>query len=74
MERHHNSLIQMAFTIYNTYLAPSSQCKLNIDHGLCRELVMYLSEVMTGITGQVFHDVGAWYTVCVRICNLRLNG
>ena len=73
MERHHDSLIQMAFTIYNTYLAPSSQCELNIDHGLRRELVTYLSEVMTGITGQAFHDVGARYTVCVRVCNLRLN-
>ena len=73
MERHHDSLIQMAFTIYNTYLAPSSQCELNIDHGLRRELVTYLSKVMTGITGQVFHDVGAQYTVCVRVCNLRLN-
>jgi hypothetical protein len=54
MVKHHDSLIQMAFVIYNTYLAPSSQCELNIDHGLRGELVTYLSEVMTDITGQAF--------------------
>ena len=68
MERHHDILTQMAFTIYSVYLAPSSQCELNIDHGLRRELVAYLSEVMTGITGQVFQDVGVWYIVCVHVC------
>ena len=54
MERHHESLIQMAFEIYNTYLAPSSQCELNIDHGLRNELSAYLNEVMTGLTGKAF--------------------
>ena len=54
MEKHHESLIQMAFVIYNTYLAPSSQCELNIDHGLRNELVAYLSEVMTDMTGKAF--------------------
>lgn len=54
MEKHHESLIQMAFVIYNTYLAPSSQCELNIDHGLRNELVAYLSEVMTDLTGKAF--------------------
>ncbi|KAF8529272.1 regulator of G protein signaling domain-containing protein [Hysterangium stoloniferum] len=54
MEKHHESLIQMAFVIYNTYLAPSSQCELNIDHGLRNELVGYLSEVMTELTGKAF--------------------
>lgn len=54
MEKHHESLIQMAFVIYNTYLAPSSQCELNIDHGLRNELVAYLSEVMTDMTGKTF--------------------
>jgi len=54
MERHHESLIQMAFEIYNTYLAPSSQCELNIDHGLRNELSGYLSDVMTGLTGKAF--------------------
>ena len=68
MERHHDSLTQMAFTIYNMYLTPSSQCELNIDYGLCRDLVAYLSEVMTGITGQVFQDVGVQYVVCIYIC------
>ncbi|TFK56034.1 hypothetical protein OE88DRAFT_1622092 [Heliocybe sulcata] len=54
MERHHESLIQTAFQIYNMYLAPASQCELNIDHGLRNELVAYLSEVMTGLTGKAF--------------------
>jgi hypothetical protein len=54
MEKHHESLIQMAFVIYNTYLAPSSQCELNIDHGLRNELVGYLNEVMTESTGKAF--------------------
>ncbi|KAF4619965.1 hypothetical protein D9613_005445 [Agrocybe pediades] len=54
MERHHESLINTAFVIYNTYLAPSSQCELNIDHGLRNELVKYLEEVVTGQTGKPF--------------------
>lgn len=54
MEKHHEGLIQIAFVIYNTYLAPSSQCELNIDHGLRGELVSYLSQVMTDITGKSF--------------------
>lgn len=54
MERHHESLIQMAFVIYNTYLAQSSQCELNIDHGLRNELSGYLSEVITNLTGKAF--------------------
>lgn len=54
MERHHESLINTAFVIYNTYLAPSSQCELNIDHGLRNELVKYLEDVVTGLTGKAF--------------------
>lgn len=54
MEKHHEALIQMAFVIYNTYLAPSSQCELNIDHGLRNELVAYLNDVMTDLTGKAF--------------------
>ena len=54
MERHHESLINTAFVIYNTYLAPSSQCELNIDHGLRNELVKYLEEVVTNMTGKAF--------------------
>jgi len=54
MERHHEALAQMAFVIYNTYLAPSSQCELNIDHGLRNELVAYLSEIITNMTGKAF--------------------
>lgn len=46
MEKHHESLIQMAFVIYNTYLAPHSQCELNIDHSLRNELINYLNDVM----------------------------
>lgn len=54
MERHHESLINTAFVIYNTYLAPSSQCELNIDHGLRNELVKYLEDVVTNLTGKAF--------------------
>lgn len=54
MERHHELLINTAFIIYNTYLAPSSQCELNIDHGLRNELAKYLEEVVTNLTGQTF--------------------
>jgi len=54
MERHHESLINTAFVIYNTYLAPSSQCELNIDHGLRNELVKYLEEVVTSLPGKAF--------------------
>ena len=54
MERHHESLIQTAFQIYNTYLAQSSQCELNIDHGLRNELSGYLSDVIQNLTGKAF--------------------
>ncbi|KDQ20627.1 hypothetical protein BOTBODRAFT_101045 [Botryobasidium botryosum FD-172 SS1] len=52
MEKHHEALIAMAFVIYNTYLAPSSLCELNIDHGLRSELVAYLNEVLTDSNGK----------------------
>jgi hypothetical protein len=54
MERHHESLINTAFVIYNTYLAPSSQCELNIDHGLRNELAKYLEDVVTNLSGKTF--------------------
>ncbi|KAG9317140.1 regulator of G protein signaling [Chiua virens] len=54
MEKHHESLIQTAFQIYNKYLAPSSQNELNIDHGLRLDLASYLSEVMTNLNGKSF--------------------
>ncbi|KAJ7654124.1 regulator of G protein signaling domain-containing protein [Mycena polygramma] len=54
MKKHYESLIQTAFLIYNKYLAPSSQCELNIDHGLRNELSKYLEEVVTSMTGKVF--------------------
>lgn len=54
MEQHHESLIHTAFQIYNKYLAPSSQCELNIDHGLRNELVKYLEDVVTTLTGKSF--------------------
>ncbi|KIJ19851.1 hypothetical protein PAXINDRAFT_166068 [Paxillus involutus ATCC 200175] len=54
MERHHESLIQTAFQIYNKYLAPSSQNELNIDHGLRLDLASYLSDVMTNLNGKSF--------------------
>ncbi|GLB33436.1 putative regulator of G protein signalling domain [Lyophyllum shimeji] len=54
MEKHHESLINTAFVIYNTYLAPSSQCELNIDHGLRNDLAKYLEDVVTNLTGKTF--------------------
>ncbi|KAJ3550638.1 hypothetical protein NMY22_g356 [Coprinellus aureogranulatus] len=54
MEKHHETLIHTAFVIYNNYLAPSSQCELNIDHGLRNELVKYLEDVVTSLTGKKF--------------------
>jgi hypothetical protein len=54
MEKHNESLISTAFVIYNKYLAPSSQCELNIDHGLRNELAKYLDEVVTNLTGKSF--------------------
>ncbi|KAJ7638446.1 regulator of G protein signaling domain-containing protein [Roridomyces roridus] len=54
MEKHHESLINTAFLIYNKYLAPSSQCELNIDHGLRNELSKYLEEVVMNMSGKVF--------------------
>ncbi|KAK2466400.1 hypothetical protein APHAL10511_002042 [Amanita phalloides] len=54
MDKHHETLINTAFNIYNKYLAPSSQCELNIDHGLRNELVKYLEDVVTGHTGKAF--------------------
>ncbi|KAG9050998.1 hypothetical protein FS837_000106 [Tulasnella sp. UAMH 9824] len=55
MEKHHEALISMAFVIYNTYLAPSSPCELNIDHGLRNELVVYLNEILVTDGGKQFH-------------------
>jgi hypothetical protein len=46
VEQHHETLIQQAYLIYTTYLAPSSPSELNIDHGLRNELSAYLSDVI----------------------------
>lgn len=46
MEKHHEALVQFTFLIYNTYLAPQSQCELNIDHVLRNELYAYVEEVI----------------------------
>ena len=54
MERHYEALIQITLEIYNMYLTPSSQCELNIDHGLCDELSVYLNEVTTDLAGKEF--------------------
>jgi hypothetical protein len=54
MEQHHESLINTAFQIYNKYLAPSSQCELNIDHGLRNQLVKYLEDAVTNLNGKGF--------------------
>lgn len=54
MEKHHELLIQTASLIFNTYLAHSSQCELNIDHGLRNELLRYLEDVVSNVTGKPF--------------------
>jgi len=54
MERHHDQLITAAFTIYNTYIAPSSPSELNIDHALRNEFVGYLTDIVTGLSGKGF--------------------
>ena len=54
MERHHESLINTAFAIYNTYLAPSSSSELNIDYGLRSDLHKFLEDVVTSLTGKPF--------------------
>lgn len=46
MERHQQDLVSMAFVIYDTYLAPSSPCELNIDHNLRTELILYMNKVL----------------------------
>ncbi|KAE8222689.1 hypothetical protein CF319_g4154 [Tilletia indica] len=47
MEKHQQDLITMALVIYNTYLAPSSPCELNIEHNLRTELVGYMKRVLS---------------------------
>lgn len=54
MEKHHESLITTASVIYNTYLAPSSQCELNIDHNLRNEMTKYLEDTVSSLGGNVF--------------------
>ncbi|SNX85545.1 probable Regulator of G-Protein Signaling Protein [Melanopsichium pennsylvanicum] len=46
MEKHQQDLVSMAFVIYDTYLAPSSPCELNIDHNLRTELILYMNKVL----------------------------
>ena len=73
MERHHESLIQTAFQIYNKYLAPSSQNELNIDHGLRLDLASYLSEVMTNLNGKAFDgQVDASQAVAFNATQLQM--
>ncbi|KNZ75684.1 Developmental regulator flbA [Termitomyces sp. J132] len=54
MEKHHESLINTASVIYNTYLAPSSQCELNIDHNLRNEMTKYLEDTVSSLGGNAF--------------------
>jgi hypothetical protein len=54
MEQHHKTLIQQVYLIYTMYLAPSSPSELNINHRLCNELSVYLSDVMQGLAGTPF--------------------
>ncbi|KAG6813448.1 hypothetical protein H0H92_010782 [Tricholoma furcatifolium] len=54
MEKHHESLINTASVIYNTYLAPSSSCELNIDHMLRNEMTKYLEDTVISLGGKAF--------------------
>ncbi|KAG6850166.1 hypothetical protein H0H93_000293 [Arthromyces matolae] len=54
MEKHHESLITTASVIYNTYLAPSSSCELNIDHNLRNEMTKYLEDTVASLGGKAF--------------------
>ncbi|KAG6833623.1 hypothetical protein H0H87_004250 [Tephrocybe sp. NHM501043] len=54
MEKHHESLINTATVIYNTYLAPSSTCELNIDHNLRNEMTKYLEDTVISLGGKAF--------------------
>lgn len=54
MEKHHEQLIQTASLIFNNYLAQSSPAELNIDHAIRQELLRYLEEVVSTVTGKVF--------------------
>lgn len=54
MEKHHEQLIQTASLIFNTYLAQSSPAELNIDHAIRQELLRYLEEVVSNVTGKIF--------------------
>ncbi|SPO27121.1 probable Regulator of G-Protein Signaling Protein [Ustilago trichophora] len=47
MEKHQQDLVSMAFVIYDTYLAPSSPCELNIDHNLRTELILYMDKILS---------------------------
>ncbi|KAN0063074.1 AMSH/STAMBP protein ubiquitin specific-protease [Thecaphora frezii] len=46
MERHQQELVNMAFVIFNTYLAPASPSELNIEHNLRSELVAYVNKIL----------------------------
>jgi len=52
MERHHEALVHTTFVIYNTYLAPGSQCELNIDHAQRNELVKHMEEQLQNHPGK----------------------
>ncbi|UZJ52436.1 hypothetical protein CBS101457_001756 [Exobasidium rhododendri] len=51
MERHQQDLIAMAFVIYSSYLAPASDCELNIEHNLRSELVGYMNKILSEAKG-----------------------
>ncbi|KAF8973293.1 regulator of G protein signaling domain-containing protein [Flammula alnicola] len=53
-ERHHESLNNIPFMIYNTYLAPSSKCELtfNMDDDLRNELQKCLEDTLEYLTNK----------------------
>ncbi|CAG8436421.1 3833_t:CDS:2 [Diversispora eburnea] len=56
-------LVNDAFRIYNTYLAPASSNELNIDHGLRQKMIQYMTSIVsTGppantITGHLYDSI-----------------
>ncbi|CAD6901066.1 unnamed protein product [Tilletia controversa] len=74
MEKHQQDLITMALVIYNTYLAPSSPCELNIEHNLRTELVGYMKRVLSNDAGARTGLGGKELELERRLAGLQLEG
>ncbi|CEP13196.1 hypothetical protein [Parasitella parasitica] len=43
------NLLEDAYDIWSTYLAPSSPCELNVEHSLCQEIAHVIQSIVTVI-------------------------